>query len=110
MRPTVLKTPELAAKNTFKEEQRLPGVSATAGENAAEEGKLIDAQRKREQKEFKKTGQYGGFFVPVPDDEFTNGVPAAPLTEKEAQEKARAALAKKMSELDAATNAPAPVK
>ena len=48
--------------------------------------------------------------MPVPDDEFTNGVPAAPLTEKEAQEKARAALAKKMSELDAATNAPAPVK
>jgi general secretion pathway protein D len=107
MRPTVLKTPELAAKNTFKEEMRLPGVSATAGENAAEENKLIDAQRKREQKEFKKTGQYGGFFVPVPDDEFTNSVPAAPLSEKDAQEKARAALAQKMSELDAATNAPA---
>jgi general secretion pathway protein D len=73
MRPTVLKTPELAAKNTFKEEQRLPGVSAAAGESAAEERKLIDAQRKREQKKFQSTKQYDGFFVPEPDD--TNSVP-----------------------------------
>ena len=31
MRPTVLQTPELAAKNTLKEEQRLPGVSQAGG-------------------------------------------------------------------------------
>jgi len=73
MRPTVLKTPEIAAKNTFKEEQRLPGVSEAAGESAAEERKLIDAQRKREQKKFRSTKQYDGFFVPEPDD--TNSVP-----------------------------------
>jgi len=75
MRPTVLKTPEIAAKNTFKEEQRLPGVSEAAGESAAEERKLIDAQRKREQKKFRSTKQYDGFFVPEPDDTVTNSTP-----------------------------------
>ena len=34
MRPTVLKTPELAAKHTVKEQQRLPGISAAAAEDA----------------------------------------------------------------------------
>ena len=76
MRPTVLQTPELAAKNTIKEEQRLPGVSAAAGESAAEERKLIDAQRKREQKEFKKSKQYDGFFVPPPEETPVTNAPA----------------------------------
>ena len=107
MRPTVLKTPELAAKNTILEERKLPGVSATAAESSAEERKLIDAQSKREQKEFKNTKQYDGFFVPAPDESSTNGAAAQPLSEKDAQEKARAALVEKMSELDATTNAPA---
>ena len=124
MRPTVLKTPELAARNTIKEEQRLPGVSAAAGESSAEERKLIDAQRKRELKEFKSTKQYDGFYVPPPADVLdvvsTNALstpasapksqaaPASgqPLSDKEAQHKARAALLEKMQELDA-TNSPA---
>ena len=123
MRPTVLKTPELAARNTIKEEQRLPGVSAAAGESSAEERKLIDAQRKRELKEFKNTKQYDGFYVPPPDvlDVMsTNAVSAPasapksqaapasshPLSDKDAQDKARAALLEKMQELDA-TNSPA---
>ena len=76
MRPTVLKTPELAAKNTIAEEQRLPGVSATVGDNAAEERKLIDAQRKRELQKLHNTKQYDGFFVPPPDDEATNAAPS----------------------------------
>jgi general secretion pathway protein D len=85
MRPTVLQTPELAAKNTLKEEQRLPGVSEAAAESSAEERKLIDAQRKREQKKYKETKQYDGFFVPPPDTQFTNNLTgpadfAAPLT------------------------------
>ena len=37
MRPTVLRTPEIAAANTVREEQRLPGVSAAAAEDAAYE-------------------------------------------------------------------------
>jgi hypothetical protein len=125
MRPTVLKTPEIAAKNTVKETQRLPGVSDAAAENARDERKLIDAQSKREKADFKKTGQYDGFFNPLPDE---NEVPAtnapaadfgtapqtsagkpAPAATDEA--KARAALDEKMKELDAqkATEAvPAP--
>ena len=77
MRPTVLGTPELAAKNTIKEQQRLPGVSQVTAENAAEERKLIDAQRKREQKEFKNTKQYDGFFNPPPEESSTNAATAA---------------------------------
>ncbi len=111
MRPTVLGTPELAAKNTIKETQRLPGASASVAESEAEERKLIDAQRKREQKEFKKTKQYDGFFVPPPEESSTNTAPAAinppvgtspnqvtpapssqPLADTNAQEKARAAV------------------
>jgi general secretion pathway protein D len=74
MRPTVLQTPELVAKHTLSEEQRLPGISEAAAEDAAYEHTLIEAQRKREQKEFKSSGSAGGFFGPIPDDTITNGV------------------------------------
>ena len=124
IRPTVLQTPELAAKHTKVEEQRLPGISAAAAEDSEYERKLIDAQRKREQKKFGKTKQYDGFFNPSPDSDETNNpsavpltapvaapaakaeaaaVPVQPLTEKEAQEKSRAALEQKLKELDSAT-------
>jgi len=121
MRPTVLKTPELAAKNTLKEEQRLPGVSATAAESAAEDRKLVDAERKREQKQFQNTKQYDGFFNPEPEADSTNApAPAAPpefrppagvggtnaSPDTATQQKAAAALAQKMTELNSATNAP----
>src|SRR5208283_3794629 len=62
MRPTVLKTPELASKHTAVEEQRLPGASEAAAEDGAYERSLIEAQRKHEQKEFKRSGNYEGFF------------------------------------------------
>jgi general secretion pathway protein D len=48
MRPTVLKTPELAAEETIKEKQRLPGVSAALAEEAGTEHKLIEAEKKAE--------------------------------------------------------------
>ncbi len=105
MRPTVLQTPELAAKNTIKEEQRLPGVSAAAAEDAAGERKLVEAQRKREQKKFSNTKQYDGFFNPEPDAVSTNSAPLQPLTDQEAQAKARAATEQKLQELDS-KNAP----
>jgi general secretion pathway protein D len=82
MRPTVLATPELAAKHTINEEQRLPGISQAAGENAAEERKLINAQRKREQKQFKNTKQYDGFYVTQPEEELVTNTPAGPLEQK----------------------------
>jgi general secretion pathway protein D len=62
MRPTVLKTPELAARNTIKETQRLPGVSAAAATDAEYERKLIDAERKRELKAAKNGSNTNGFF------------------------------------------------
>jgi hypothetical protein len=82
MRPTVLPTPELAAKHTINEEQRLPGVSQAAGENAAEERKLINAQRKREQKQFKNSKQYDGFYVTQPEEELIPTAPAGPLEQE----------------------------
>ncbi len=117
MRPTVLATPKIAAENTIKEEQRLPGISQTTVENAVEERKLIDAQRKREEKEFKKTKQYDGFFTPPPMESATNAVPAtnAPAnvptgqtspasnpsaTDTEAQAQARAAMQQQIKNLD----------
>jgi len=66
MRPTVLKTPALASAQTIREEQRLPGISAAAAEDASYERKLIEAERKRELKNAKLRNQKDGFFnVPV---------------------------------------------
>jgi hypothetical protein len=75
MRPTVLNTPELAAKNTYKEETRLPGVAAAEAENSEEERKLIEAERKREMQRYKANHINGGFFTPQPDDAGTNNAP-----------------------------------
>ncbi len=69
MRPTVLKTPEIAAAQTIKEAQRLPGISAAAAENAAEERRLINAERKKELKNAKKGGPADGFFNMKPGEE-----------------------------------------
>ncbi|HZL78182.1 MAG TPA: secretin N-terminal domain-containing protein, partial [Candidatus Limnocylindrales bacterium] len=133
IRPTVLQTPELAAKHTVKEQQRLPGVSAAAAEDSEYERTLINSERKREQKKFGKTKQYDGFFNPEPDNstntptlnltapQTSNEPPpgqpemqnqssapeppaASPVNPAEAQARARAALAQKMMELDAPTN------
>ena len=83
MRPTVLKTPELAAEHTIVEEQQEPGVSQAAAEEAAEQRKLIDAQRKKELRRAKATTNYDGFFAQPPlkqppqsqDDGSLNTVP-----------------------------------
>ena len=69
IRPTVLATPEIAAKNTIKESQRLPGISGAAAEDAAYERKLIDAQRKKELKKAKAGGPADGFFNIKMEDE-----------------------------------------
>jgi general secretion pathway protein D len=65
MRPTVLKSPEIAAANTIKEEQRLPGVSAAEAENEADERKQIEAEQKLESKRAKLPGHTGGFYNPA---------------------------------------------
>ncbi len=80
MRPTVLKTPEIAAANTIKEEERLPGVSAASEENAATEKKLTEAERRAEQRRARIQGQNGGFYnTPTPQSQnggFFNQTPS----------------------------------
>jgi general secretion pathway protein D len=75
MRPTVLKTPELAAAQTIKEAQRLPGVSAAAAENAEDERTLIDAERKKELKRAKNGKPADGFFNMQIDSEADTNAP-----------------------------------
>jgi general secretion pathway protein D len=60
MRPTVLATPELAAANTITEGRRLPGVSASLGEDVEEQTKAVEAERKKELAHPKTMS--GGFF------------------------------------------------
>jgi hypothetical protein len=106
MRPTVLKTPEIAAKNTVKEVQRLPGASAAVAENALYERQLIDAERKKELKRAQRTGVSDGFYNIKTDVTDTNaaandfGSSPIIIDSRSDQEKAREALDKKMKELD----------
>jgi len=100
MRPTVLKTPEIAARNTIKEAQRLPGVSATAADESTEEGKLIGAERAKEMRGATNGAPTGGFYNMIfAPDSATNS--AAMDNNATDQDKARAALDEKMKELDA---------
>jgi general secretion pathway protein D len=65
MRPTVLATPEIAAANTVTEGRRLPGVSASLGEDVEEQTKAVEAERKKELAHPKTMS--GGFFnAPMP--------------------------------------------
>jgi general secretion pathway protein D len=48
MRPTVLRTPELASAQTTAEEKRLPGISATLANDEAEQRKAEQAEQRRE--------------------------------------------------------------
>jgi general secretion pathway protein D len=74
MRPTVLKTPQLAAVNTKKLEQTLPGVSNTMAEDIAEQNKLVEAQRKKEMK------KSGGFYSTPPSATAPAGQSSPPQT------------------------------
>ena len=121
MRPTVLKTPALAAHNTIIESQRLPGVSGAAAEDADYEAKLVDAERKREQRAAKNGSNTNGFFnallpqeMPtndVPPAALENSAPTAPAASNDpaaaAQEKSRLEFEQKSAALDAAKNPPA---
>ena len=113
MRPTVLKTPQLAAVETIKEGQRLPGVSSAVADEAAYNRKLIAEERKKELKAATNgvgdgffnmnpasvmgTNVQSGDFGTAPDAASTNG-PAA--TDTADQDKARAVLEQKMQDMD----------
>jgi general secretion pathway protein D len=83
MRPTVMRTPALAAKNTIEQSKLLPGVSGAAAEDAQYQHDLIEAERKRELRAAKNGSNTNGFFnILSPDDISTNtpftGVTNAP--------------------------------
>jgi len=119
MRPTVLKSPDLAAAETIREGQRLPGISGAVAEDAGYNRQLIADERKKELKHATNGGLGDGFFNMNPSAALTNapggdfgtapdaspaapaGTPAATASD---QDKARAALEQKMNEMDAPTN------
>jgi general secretion pathway protein D len=76
IRPTVLKTPEIAAAQAIKEEQRLPGIAHAAAVDEADQRKQVEAERREELRRAKAQGHQGSSFNPVspnaPVD--TNGV------------------------------------
>jgi type II secretory pathway component GspD/PulD (secretin) len=128
MRPTVLKTPAVAAAQTIREAQRLPGVSAAAVDNADEERDLVEKERKKELKRAKSGKSTEGFFNMKADAYETNApagslgsspqaiapgqtntTPPAASQPQEKQEKARAALEQQMKESSQSqTPTPAP--
>jgi general secretion pathway protein D len=75
MRPTVLRTPEIAAVQAVKEERRLPGISAADTDDAVSERKAIEAERKAELKRAKLDGHADGPFnrvIPEAPTGYTN--------------------------------------
>jgi len=86
MRPTVLRTPEIAAKDTVRESQLLPGVSGAAAEDAQYQHDLIEAERKRELRAAKNGSNTNGFFNVLDQMDVTNTpsdggtTPAPPFT------------------------------
>ncbi|MGD0205995.1 MAG: secretin N-terminal domain-containing protein [Verrucomicrobiota bacterium] len=65
IRPTVLKTPEIAAAQAIKEERRLPGISAAAAEDAESERQKVEAERRAELRRVKAQGHIDDRFNPV---------------------------------------------
>jgi type II secretory pathway component GspD/PulD (secretin) len=72
MRPTVLRTPELAAAQTATEEQRLPGISAAIAEDKAEELKAIKAEQKHLHLRSSLPNTQNTSFQPVPQNDFVD--------------------------------------
>jgi general secretion pathway protein D len=85
IRPTVLRTPEFAAAQALKEEQRLPGIAHAEANDDADAQSQIEAERKAELKAAKARKHNAGVFTP-PDQIDTNDiVPLAPYTNNPAE-------------------------
>jgi general secretion pathway protein D len=63
MRPTVLRSPEIAAQQAVIEEDRLPGIKNAEADDNADAQKLIDAEKQIELKAAKKKKGAGGVFT-----------------------------------------------
>jgi general secretion pathway protein D len=73
MRPTVLKTPELAAIQAVKEEVRLPGISGAEREERA----VANQERKVEEAQEKHSGQF--IVEPSVNANYTNSIQVRPM-------------------------------
>jgi general secretion pathway protein D len=67
MRPTVLRTPELAAAQAKVEEGRLPGISHAEANDAEDERKQVEAEEKMEQKRARHNASSAELFQPAPN-------------------------------------------
>ncbi|MGA2241437.1 MAG: secretin N-terminal domain-containing protein [Verrucomicrobiota bacterium] len=65
IRPTVLKTPEIAAAQAIKEERRLPGISAAAAEDEESERQQVETERRAELRRAKAQGHKDSHFNPM---------------------------------------------
>jgi general secretion pathway protein D len=65
IRPTVLKTPEIAAAQAVKEERRLPGISAAAAADAESERQQVEAERRAELRRANAPGHKSSRFNPM---------------------------------------------
>ena len=66
IRPTVLRTPEIAAAQAITEERRLPGIAHAEADDDADAQKQIDAERKAELLKAKSTKHSEGVFTVEP--------------------------------------------
>ena len=75
IRPTVLRTPTIAAEQAVTEEQRLPGIAHAEADDAADAKAQIDAERKAELKAAKSKKHSAGIFTTEPPSQIidTNG-------------------------------------
>jgi general secretion pathway protein D len=66
MRPTVLRSPDIAAAQAITEEKRLPGIAHAEADDAADAQKLIDAEQQAELKAQKSKKRTVGVFTTSP--------------------------------------------
>jgi general secretion pathway protein D len=78
IRPTVLRTPALAAAQTLTEEQRLPGVAHAEANDDIDAQRQIEAERRTEEKAARLSKHNSGVFTTEPSSETTgtNAVPS----------------------------------
>jgi general secretion pathway protein D len=79
IRPTVLKTPELAAAQAVKEQQRLPGIAHAVTEDEADQRKQAEAERRAELRRVKAQGHKGSSFNPMSPNAPVDTNTVAPL-------------------------------
>jgi general secretion pathway protein D len=70
IRPTVLRTPDIAAEQAVAEQKRLPGIARAVAEDAADERKQVEAETKVEANTAQKSakGDNNNVFLPLLPD------------------------------------------